>query len=320
MAGCCSCFCRWSTFALVLFILSAIPISLILSLEQSTKSISYQSRHWSHECAKWDPLSEKFLVSTFSGGGLAEVAPTGGEERVVVQDLAVAGNFSVGINIDRVRRRALVVYSDGIRGRYGAIGAYRIGSWDQLFLTHLTRPGDKPSFADDVAIDEEGNAYITDARSNKIWKVSSDGELLSVIKSDIFVTKRGLLNNLVGLNGIVYHPNGYLLVIHTSTGSLFKFNMRTEEITLVKVEGSLERGDGLELMSNKRLVVAGTPTRLVDSSDDWMTAKVVGRYVGPVHRIPTSATVKDGKVYLNHLVGFGFGRKTHRLAEATFTP
>lgn len=192
--------------------------------------------------------------------------------------------------------------------------------WVDNLILYQNATGEKPSLADDVAIDEEGNAYITDARSNKIWKISSDGELLSVIKSDIFVTKRGLLNNLVGLNGIVYHPNGYLLVIHTSTGSLFKINTRTEEIALVKVEGSLERGDGLELMSNEKLIVAGTPSRLVESSDDWTTAKVVGRYVGPVHRIPTSATMKDGKVYLNHLVGFGFGRKTHRLAEATFTP
>lgn len=180
--------------------------------------------------------------------------------------------------------------------------------------------GDEPSLADDVAVDEEGNSYITDAKSNKIWKVSSDGEPLSVIKSSIFVQKKGLLNNFVGLNGIVYHPNGYLLVIHSSTGSLFKIDTGTEEITLVKVEGSLERGDGLELLSNEKLVVAGTPSRLVESLDDWITAKVIGRYVGLIHRIPTSATVKDGKVYLNHLVGFGFGMKAHRFAEAIFTP
>lgn len=156
MAGCCSRSRRQSSrtststtgrcgsFPLILFILSAIPTSLILSLEQSTKSISYQSHHWFHECAKWDPLSEKFLVSTFFGGGLAEVSPNGGEERLVVQEPAVVGNLSLGISIDRIRKRVLVVYSDLIRLRYGAIGAYRLGSWDQLFLTQLTRPGQLP--------------------------------------------------------------------------------------------------------------------------------------------------------------------------------
>ncbi|KAJ1699255.1 hypothetical protein LUZ63_007767 [Rhynchospora breviuscula] len=332
MADCCSCrrrrksdptstSGRCGSFPLILFVLSAIPTSLILSLEQSTKSISYLSDHWFHECAKWDPLSEKFLVSTFYGGGLAEVSPDGGEEKLVVKDPAVAGYLSVGVNIDQVRKRVLVVYSDSIWSRYGGIGAYRLGTWDRIFLTQLAGPGDEPSLADDVAVDEEGNAYITDARSNKIWKLSTDGELLSVIKSDIFVQKKGLLNNFLGLNGIVYHSNGYLLVIHTSTGSLFRINTKTEEITLVKVEGSLERGDGLELMSNDKLVVAGTPSWLVESSDDWITARVVGRYVGVIHRIPSSATVKEGKVYLNHIVGFGFGtKKTHRLAEAIFTP
>ncbi|KAJ4764431.1 Calcium-dependent phosphotriesterase superfamily protein [Rhynchospora pubera] len=332
MAGCCSCrrrgksdptstSGRCGSFPLILFILSAIPTSLIFSLEQSTKSISYLSDHWFHECAKWDPLSEKFLVSTFYGGGLAEVSPDGGEEKLVVKDPAVAGYLSAGVNIDQVRKRVLVVYSDPIWSRYSGIGAYRLGTWDRIFLTQLAGPGDEPSLADDVAVDEEGNAYITDARSNKIWKLSTDGELLSVIKSDIFVQKKGLLHNFVGLNGIVYHSNGYLLVVHTSTGSLFRINTKTEEITLVKVEGSLKRGDGLELMSNDKLVVAGTPSRLVESLDDWTTARVVGRYVGVIHRIPSAATVKDGKVYLTHIVGFGFGtKKMHRLAEAIFTP
>ncbi|KAJ3679217.1 hypothetical protein LUZ60_017228 [Juncus effusus] len=320
---CCTC-CRRPgggicSFRLFLFILSAVPAAVILSLERSTVSISYESDHWFHECAKWDSQAGRFLVSTMAGGGLAEVKE--GEESVVVTDDEVAGNISVGIFVDRPRERVLVVYSDGIKVRYGGVGAYRLDTWERIFLTHLNQPGDEPSLADDVAVDSDGNSYITDAKSNKIWKLGPNGDLLSIIKNKSFTPKKGFFNNVIGLNGIIYHPNGFLLVIHTSTGSLFKIDTKTEEIKVVRVKGSLNRGDGLELMSDNKLIVAGTPSRLVESKDGWVSAKVVGQYVGPIHRIATSATVKDEKVYLNHLVGFGiFGKKTHRLAEAVFVP
>lgn len=183
-----------------------------------------------------------------------------------------------------------------------------------------TRAGES-SFADDVAVDEDGNAYVTDIMGSKIWKVSPDGEPLSIIKNGTFTQRAGTANNLIGLNGIVYHPNGYLLVVHTSGGDLFKVDPRTGGVGVVKVRGSLKRGDGLELLSPTRLAVAGMPSRLVESSDDWETASVTGRYVGPAHRVGSSATVKDGDVYVNHIFGFGLGsKKTHVLAKAVFAP
>ena len=63
------------------------------------------------------------------------------------------------------------------------------------------------------------------------------------------------------------------------------------------------------------------PNRLVESSDDWETASVTAQYVGPIHRVRSSATVKDGDVYINHILGFGLGKKkTHVLARAVFSP
>lgn len=183
--------------------------------------------------------------------------------------------------------------------------------------------GDGKSLADDVAVDGNGNAYITDAKGSKIWKVGVDGHLLSVITSPLFHPREEWYYNLVGLNGIVYHPNGFLLVIHTSTGSLFKIDAGKEEVVtkIELVKGSLVMGDGLELLSPTRLVVAGTPSgRLVESLDGWETAAVVGRYVGPMHRMATSATVKDGKVYLNHAFGGGLPRRKHVINEAVFSP
>ncbi|KAM0892996.1 hypothetical protein ACQ4PT_025389 [Festuca glaucescens] len=197
------------------------------------------------------------------------------------------------------------------------VSVYR---YSRIFLARLDGPGES-SFADDVAADEDGNVYVTDVKGSKIWKVSPDSEPLPAIKNATFTQRPGTLDNLIGLNGIVYHPNGYLLVIHTTGGDLFKVDPKTGAVSVVKVLGSLKRGDGLELLSPTRLAVAGMPTRLVDSSDDWETARVTGRYVGPAHRVGSSATVKDGDLYVNHIFGFGLGRKkTHVIAKAVFAP
>lgn len=171
-------------------------------------------------------------------------------------------------------------------------------------------------------MDGEGNAYVTDAKSNKLWKVGPDGKLLSVIRSPVFTQSKEWYRNLVGLNGIVHHPDGYLLVVHTFDGRLFKVDTATEEVTVVEVSGgSLLLGDGLELLSLTKMVVAGTPSgRVVESRDGWRTAAVTAKYKGPMHRIASSATVKDGKVYLNHLIGGGVRKRTHLITEAVFSP
>uniref|UniRef100_A0A1D1YWA9 Tripartite motif-containing protein 71 n=1 Tax=Anthurium amnicola TaxID=1678845 RepID=A0A1D1YWA9_9ARAE len=326
-------FCSRALLAAVL-LFSAAPLAVLVALERTklaTTTFEYRSRGWVRECAKWDDAGRRFLVSTFFDGGVAQVAvpevegAAGAhhlEERPAVQDADVAGNASVGILVDRPRERLLVAYSDVLGNRYGALGAYEMGTWRRLFLTRLSGPGDEPSDADDVAVDGEGNAYVTDAKSNKLWKLGPDGQLLSVIRSPVFTQSKDWYRNLVGLNGIVHHPNGYLLVVHTFGGQLFRVDPATEEVTVVDVAGgSLLLGDGLELLSPTKLVVAGTPSgRVVESQDDWRTAAVTAKYKGPMHRIAASATVKDGKVYLSHLIGGGVTRWTHLITEAVFSP
>lgn len=245
------------------------------------------------------------------------------KEISVVKDADLAGNASLCFAIDRPRNRLLVAVADLLGNQYNALAAYDLSTWNRLFLTQLSGSGDKKTFADDVAVDAEGNSYITDAKGGKIWKVGVNGELISIITSPLF-TQKEWYKNLFGLNGIVYHPDGYLLVIHTMSGKLFKIEIeKGDEVKLVKViEGSLLFGDGIELLSPTQLVVAGCypSARLVESSDGWETASVVGKFSGPMHRLATSATVKDGKVYLNHMFGMGYPKKKHAIAEAVFSP
>ncbi|KAB2017263.1 hypothetical protein ERO13_D08G140400v2 [Gossypium hirsutum] len=319
-------------FLVFVFLISAIPIAYIISEERAvptTHVFHYHSAGFFRECAKWDDQGRRFLVS-FLEGGVGEIrvpddyAPGPGDvvlkEVTLVKDFDLAGNSSLGIAVDRLRNRLLVVVADLLGNRYSGLAAYDLSSWKRLFLTRLSGPSDEKSFADDVAIDAGGNAYVTDAKASKIWKVGADGEFLSIIRNPLFTPKQWY-KTLVALNGIVYHPDGYLIVIHTFSGNLFKIDLaKGYEVKLIEVVGgSLVFGDGLDLISPTKLVVAGNPSgRLVESSDGWETASVVAKFKGPIHRLSTAATVKDGKVYLNHLVGMGYPKKTHALVEAVF--
>lgn len=178
---------------------------------------------------------------------------------------------------------------------------------------------------DDVTVDSEGNAYVTDTKGNKLWKVGVEGELLYTINSPLFTLKEWYYN-IFGLNGVVYHPNGYLLVVHTINGNLFKVEIgkgkgdNKVKLVIKISEGSLMFGDGLELISPTKLVSAGTAVRLVESRDDWEAARVVGKSKGIGHRVVTAATgMKDDKVYLNHFFGLGYPKRKHVLVEAVFT-
>ncbi|XP_047311068.1 uncharacterized protein LOC124914536 [Impatiens glandulifera] len=328
MAASTSNICSTKFFVAVLLI-SAIPIAIIISLETaslSTHAYYYNSGGWMRECAKWDEVNRRFIVSFFDGGiGEIRVDDDGKEgaleEVTVVKEADLAGNSSLGMVIDRPRNRLLVAIADVFGNKYSAIAAYDLTSWNRLFLTHLT--GEK-TFADDVAVDHEGYAYVTDTKGSKIWKVAPDGKFLHLIESPLFKPKEWY-KNLVGLNGIVYHPDGYLIVIHTFSGKLFKIETGNnkdggEEVKPIDIiKGSLLLGDGLELLSPTKLVVAGSKTSLlVESSDGWETAQVVGKFKGPIHRLMTAATVKDDKVYVNHMIGMGYPKRKHAIVEAVF--
>ncbi|KAG6436028.1 hypothetical protein SASPL_100909 [Salvia splendens] len=232
-------------------------------------------------CAKWDDLNRRFIVSYIEGG--VGVVPLNGdasilEEITVVGDAGFGNNSSLGIVIDRPRNRLLVAIADVQGNKYSAIAAYDLTTWNQLYHTKLAGPEGEKTFADDVAVDMEGNAYVTDVKGSKLWKVGVIGELLYTIKSPLFIPKecsceivrlRNFFLNILqlhGLNGIVYHPNGYLLVVHTLRCKLFKAEIGKGDVVkeVNIIGGSLMFGDGLELISPTKIAVAGNAIRLVE--------------------------------------------------------
>src|SRR5690606_5669833 len=60
-------------------------------------------------------------------------------------------------------------------------------------------------FGNDIAFDSDNNIYMTDSYADVIYKITPEGQASVFSQNQMFKTEG------ISLNGIVYHPDGYLL-------------------------------------------------------------------------------------------------------------
>ncbi|MGH7539673.1 MAG: SMP-30/gluconolactonase/LRE family protein, partial [Gemmatimonadota bacterium] len=161
------------------------------------------------ECVEWDAPRDRFLVSSATTGAITAVRDDGSHS-VFIDDPEVVG--SIGIHIDSAGGRLLVASSDmrvfedsSFPGR-AAVGIYDLESGERIRMVDLgaLRPEGR-HFANDLTVDGEGTVYVTDSFSPVIYRVALDGT------ASILVEDERLSGEPIGLNGIEFHPDGYLL-------------------------------------------------------------------------------------------------------------
>ncbi|WP_373516148.1 gluconolaconase, partial [Persicitalea sp.] len=155
-------------------------------------------------------------------------------------------------------------------------------------------------FANDIALNPNGEVYVTDSFSPVIYKVTADGIASILVRNDVLFT-----SPTFGLNGIVYHPDGYLIVANTGRGKLFKVDLKNgNAITEVSGIGSLP-GDGLTLVGTTDLyvVTGGSKVALVRSDNNFATASVVDSQTDGYAQATTSTYVNGQIFTLNARIG-----------------
>jgi len=160
----------------------------------------------------------------------------------------------------------------------------------------------KNHLANGMTLDSEGNIYVTDSFSPVIYKIDTSGHATVFLESDRFAGKG------INLNGIVFHPDGYLIVVKKGEGVLFKIPLSNpREFSEIKTSRNFIGGDGLVLLNNKKLIVianraAGEITETVfslESIDGWETAKVTKELkFGKVYL--TTGVMRKNKLYVMH--------------------
>lgn len=249
------------------------------------------------EGIEYDQANERFLTGSLAEGSIFTIGLDGSVTPFIEDPELVS---SVGIEVDEPRDRLLAANSD--RGVFGGdatghakLGIYNLTTGAKIAMVDLGAALTNPTgsfFANDVAVDNDGNAYVTDTMQSVVYRVDTNNEV-SVLHR---------FEPMSQLNGIVYHDDGYLLV--AAGARLFKVPvMNPGGTTEVMVAEPVPGSDGLVWASGGRLVItsnAADNPRVValTSNDDWATAQTAGvaRMMGQV----TTAAAAGDDIYAVH--------------------
>jgi sugar lactone lactonase YvrE len=157
----------------------------------------------------YDPFTDRFLVSSIALGTIGAVTKDG-VYSPFIQDPDLAS--TAGMEIDKARKRLLVTNAR-VDGSLAQLAIYNLNTQTRLFLVDLAAVANDgaPHLANDVALDQQGNAYVTDSYAGIIYKVDLNGMATVFYQNPAFTPAPGGF----GFNGIEYSNanQGYLLVL-----------------------------------------------------------------------------------------------------------
>jgi sugar lactone lactonase YvrE len=246
------------------------------------------------EGVQYDAKNSRFLVSSVATGNVGQVKDDGTYS--VFAPASAAGIVSaIGLNLDDSRNRLLVASSNGAQRNVAKLVSFNRDNGQVLFNTDLGALRAAPNhFANDIAVDNQGNAYVTDSFAPVIYKVDPQG-VASVFLDNIQLAAPA---GAFGLNGIVFHPDGYLLVAKSDEGALFKVPVSNPAgFTRVTTTGlDLRAADGLLLQDNNTLqVVTNSQNKVyrLSSSNSWAAATLSGTFA-TLPQFPTTLARRAG--------------------------
>lgn len=251
------------------------------------------------EGIEFDTNGRRILTGSLVDGTVYEIAPNGGLVPFVVDPELVS---SIGIEADEPRDRLLVANSD--RSVFDSdgpglakLGVYRLSTGDRVVMVDLGAVAggseDSVVFANDVTVDDAGIVYLTDTRMNVIYRVDENYDASVLYR---FEPMTGL-----GLNGIVHHPDGFLIVVAAGgQGMLYRVPVANPGAARpIELSQPATGADGLVWTQDGRLVVVSNSTSSATayaSDDGWNSAELVGEstFTGQA----TTGAVVDDDVYV----------------------
>ncbi len=255
-------------------------------------------------------ITEKTYVGSYFKGKIVTLDLHGNMSDFITDESLVA---VVGMAVDPFNMQLLVCNSDaGISMRSDTSTTGRLA--EVIFYDLLTGAKIKTidlgdlytggHFLNDLVIDGQGNIYITDSFSPVIYKIDENGNASVLVSNSIFEVPPGAF----GLNGIVYHPNNYLIVGKAFGGILYKIPLSDpNNIQEISLNMSVNSLDGLLLTDETLMLVSNNFTGApfaeavykIQSSDDWATGNVVSTFSNLDGTYPTTLTEINNGLFVN---------------------
>ncbi len=253
----------------------------------------------------YDPVGKRFFVGSARLGHLFTVNETG-ELKQFSSDERIA--TTLGIKVDAPRTRVVAAVTDfgasvrskpEQRNKLAAVAVFDLATGKLLDLHDLTNLVPGPAhLANDVAVDAQGNIYVTDSLAHAIYKIDAAGARSVLVQNEQFKGEGAFT-----MNGLDVHPDGYLLVAKKSDGKLFKVPLDDpEKFIAVKlpepitaVDGILLAGGDLVVLRNRTATVTANEIVVLRSSDGWSSAAIAERKPHE-DNYPTTATLRGNQI------------------------
>lgn len=301
----------WTTALLMLI--------AVVTAAQTTR-IEFTAPDSYPEGIAYDSTADVFYVSSVRTGTIGKVDRQGNYS-VLYSDNNLKSTF--GMKIEPGQRRLWVCAGDPNYSRFIDSATYRkIARLIAIDLTtgqktadiDLARLFTGRHFANDLTVDNEGNLYITDSFSPVIYKVSAGSTTPVLFAQNNWFGSAG-----VGLNGIAWHPGGFLLVANNGRGSVLKVDAKDpQRVTRVQVRQFFPGADGLLIDAEGNLVLVQNKgvNRIfqLKSTDNWQTASVSAATASAdMFSFPSTAALSRGQVWV-------MNAKLHELSDSSSVP
>ncbi|KAK2632319.1 hypothetical protein EUGRSUZ_L01715 [Eucalyptus grandis] len=306
-----------------MFLLFLLHPHLQLAHAKKPHAIAFRSPGLYPEGMAWDPSAQHFVVGSLRSRSIHAVSDAGVVEDLIRDDSLPPNSTIGGVAVDSPRNRVLaVVHSIAPLPPFNALAAYDLRSPGRLFLSLLPPSPSGHDGANDVAVDFDGNAFVTNSFADLIWKVSPDGVASIFSRSPglhLVPRRRESPHSYCGLNGIAYAGRGYLLWSSPTRGRCTRWTRRTARRGSCLLDRDLLLADDVAVRRDGVvLVVSMNRLWFLKSDDGWGQGVVYDEAELDVERFPTSVAVgaeERAYVLYGHVLE-GLGRSAADAAAA----
>ncbi|MGE6355995.1 gluconolaconase [Flavobacterium sp. NPDC079362] len=300
--------------------------------QEPTKRIEFEAPEAYPEGVAFDKTANVFYVSSARLGTVGKVTKDG-KYSVLYADQSLKSTYGLKVHPDG--KRLFVCAGDANYSKFSTPDTKKkmarlisidLKSGKKLADVDLSGVVAGEHFPNDLAFDKDGNVYITDSFADVVYKVDPEG------KASVFSQSELLKSAGVGPNGIVYHPDGFLLVANNGTGALVKLPLASPQNgAKVKIGQFFPNADGLLLndTSTLTLVQNGGVNKIfrLKTTDNWTTAEVSeSTSVEDRFAFPSTAAVSGSETWIMNAnfseltEGNNVPSKKFSLQQAVFSP
>ena len=267
----------------------------------------------------YDKAANIFYVSGVRTASIGKV-DIGGKYTQLFSDSTLKSTY--GMKLDPAGKKLWVCAGDANYSKYRSDDTYRkmirlisidVSTGKKVNDIDLSQLAIGEHFANDITFDDKGNIYITDSYSPNIYKVDASG------KASVFANSPMFYAAGIGLNGLVYHPSGFLLAVNSGAGCLLKINMADpKDVVKVKIPQFFPGADGLWLDDNNNLTLVQNQSVnkifKIATKDNWINASVtMATKAEAMFAQPSTAAKANNKTWI-------MNSKLNELADSMHIP